>query len=142
MAGNAASRAYVSPASRNWVRLGFATERNRASLPGASPVADQDIRVPVTSNQINTLAAGNWQGLQLRQYLSLISQNWNISHNATIIAEVTRPNYNLASKIAGITGMGLGKLKATNVNARAQANNLLAQATAFGRLSAQVPPNG
>ena len=138
MAGNAASRAYVSPASKNWVLLGFKTEVNRASLDGASAVADQDIRVPVASNQINTLAAMNWQGLQLRQYQSLLSRTWNITHRATIIAEYRPPQVNLASKISGLTGMGIGKLKSTNVNAPTVPSNLLARATSFGRVSAQV----
>lgn len=139
MAGSPAQRNYRAPMAQGWGVLGFSPETAKASLPGQGSIGDQDIRKPVGSNQINQVRPTNFQGLQLRHYLPLLSQRFNIAHSASILAEQKTPMVQLqTNKPQG--GMGIGKLKNLNVNAQPRYNNLLAKATAFGRFSSQVQP--
>lgn len=135
MAGNHAvsnSRGITPAASQGWGLLGF-NEFNTRITQGK-----QDVRTPVVSNQIFRPMAANVAGTQLRQPLSLLSQRFNISFASHTGQQYQPQVIQLATNKTG-TGLGIGKLKNLNVNAPSNFQNLLARATAYGKLSNRIP---
>jgi hypothetical protein len=135
MAGNhavATSRGVTPDASKDWGLLGFAAFDTRITQ------GFQDVRVPVASNQIFAPTQGTYPGLQLRQPLSQLSQRYNVSFASHTGQVFQPPALMLATNNTG-TGLGLGKLKNLDVNAKSTFSNLLAKATSYGRLSKQIP---
>ena len=131
MAGSPAGRAYRPSMSQGWAPLGFREVTQRATQ------GQKDLRVPAVSNQLNSLAAMGWQGLQLRHYLPLLSQRFNITDASTKLAEQKHQLLQLSNKNTG-TGLGSGRLKALNTSAPTNPTNLLAKATRYGRFPNKV----
>lgn len=125
-------REYIPDASKNWKLIGFQEFNTRITQ------GHQDVRVPIVSDRLPQVPITTFAGMQLRQPLSLLSQKFNVKF-AEHTGQVYQPQATQLATNKVSTGLGLGKLKNLNVQARPNFQNLLARATSFGRLSAQIP---
>lgn len=125
-------RSYTPDASKGWHELGFNEYSIRATQ------GQKDLRTPVISNQIPRVPITTYAGTQLRQPLSLLSQKFNVSFSQHT-GQVYQPEAVMLATNKTGTGLGIGKLKNLDVNAKSSFSNLLSRATATGRMANRIP---